>query len=689
LGEIPDNPDTRMSSVLDFSSISNLFREPTPDFDSVRDPDYVQQTLRSSTVFSGDPDEWVTYLNTPWESRRNHPLFLDIELDRERYRLRFHARNEESRVWADRLNRGIEIVTRRLDKHKTARKVYRELLFDNDSNFAHDLHLHATAPLPSEATREIRFDEHYQPVETDIVLDAAMMENIHQRMDAMEDDLSDDQRLGLLWPALNRIIAQLGYPSYPRDRFKDRIELTTKIAFITIQLLFKGKQKGFLDPNTSGDLFLDHVSKRSAIAKKHLNLRHPYMRMLNDLAFLLKEKNYNAFGEVSQVVVRDFLDQRYLRISIAGVMPGLMEWMAPMDFSWVKRKTVTTPPPKKGRYGILNGDDLSAWKKLAPPLKDIGFVFIRQLGIGQFGRVYEAVNLKSGNIPERVAIKVDRIRKGKKEEAIQAVGTIMDIANGLSQCPHVIRIYDAGRLKPVNSTYHVLQLVDGDTMDNLIGVTGTEHASVYRPPVERTSVQDLKREYQRAIRSSRGERWRSERAAKPFTSPLGLSQAFDVMTSTLLWLEECHGLGFAINDLKNGNLMMSRRGQLKGIDLDTYSPIRTPLDKLPDFFFLAVTLLLFALRILTNGDDGNIRASGLLGDMNALHTMLNGIWRFGDLSAATDGRLETKEVILWLMRIIEQSRDGTFAHEPEIFTHEIDQLIRMKRALINEEMVLD
>lgn len=614
---------------------------------------------------------------------------MDIELDPAAGQVRFHARNEDSQLWAARLNRGFHFLALRLDSHKKARSIYRELLFENTSNFANDLHLHATTPLPSEATREIRFNEKYEPVETDIVLRAEMLQEVEERFGSSSEALSDEQFLGFLWPVLRRVLSQLGYPSYPRDRFKDRIELTTRISFITLQLLFEGKHKGKLKPNEVGDLYLDYLAKRDGIRKKRLYIRHPYVRMLHDLSFLLKEKNYEAFGDISRVVVRDFLDQRYLRISIAGVMPGLMEWMAPMDVTWVKKKKVSTPPPQKGWYGILDNDDLNAWKKLAPHLKDIGFVFTRQLGIGQFGRVYEAVNLKSGKIPERVAIKVDRIRKSKKEEAIQAVDTIMEIGEGLCGCPHVIRIYDAGRLKPVNSTYHILQLVEGDTLDHLIGAAGTEHASIYRPPVERTSIQDLRREYLRAIKSSHGEQWRSERVSKPFTAPLGLSQAFDVMTSTLLWLEECHGLGFAINDLKNGNLMLSRRGQLKGIDLDTYSPIRTPLDKLPDFFFLAVTLLLFALRVLTEGEYHSIKASGLLGDMNALHTMLTKVWRFGDISLLTDGRLESEQVIQWLMHIIEQSRDGTFAHEPETFTAAIDELIRFKRAFANEEMVLD
>src|SRR6516225_12281501 len=66
----------------------------------------------------------------------------------------------------------------------------------------------------------------------------------------------------------------------------------------------------------------------------------------------------------------------------------------------------------------------------------------------------------------------------------------------------------------------------------------------------------------------------------------------DLVSSILLCLMEVHGLRYAINDLKNGNLMMSRRGQLKGIDLDSYAPVHSTRDKVTDFMFLAVSLVL-------------------------------------------------------------------------------------------------
>jgi hypothetical protein len=678
-----------VSSLIDLSSVSGFFKGGMPDLASGRDPEQLLQTERTTTVFSGTAEEWTEYLTTDWADRRNHVLDISIRLDLSNRSWEFKANNAESKSWAKRIQSGFDLIRDHLESSPIALDVFYELLFGNPSNFVNELHLHATHPLPSEATREIRFDSNHNPLETDIVLNANVLTEVEQRLSLLNKKTSSEEKLGVFWPVLRRILSQLGYPSYPRDRFKDRITLTARVSFVSIQLLFSGKSSGMLEPNRTGDLYMDYIEKRDGIKKKYLFYHHPYFRMLNDLNFLCNEKYYSSFHDAINVIVRDFLDERYLRISVAGVMPGVLDWMVPMEYRYKKKTKVETPSPVKGKFGILDKEDFSAWKKVEGPLKDAGFMILRQVGMGQFGRVYEALNLKNGKIPQHVAIKVDRIRKGHKKEAIQAVETIMDISRGLSLCPHVIRIHDAGTLKQLKSTYHVLQLVNGDTLDNLIGVTGTEHASVYRPPITRTSVKDLQREYLKVIRSTAGEQWRRDRAALPFTDDLSLSQAMDIMTSTLLWLEEVHGANFAINDLKNGNLMLSRRGQLKGIDLDTYSPVFTPLDKLPDFFFLAITLLMFVLRVFTEGHDENIKASGLLGDMHALDKLLHGIWRFGNLEKATDGRVNSDQIIHWILNIIDQSRNGSFAHEPESFTRTIDELIHLKRNLVNEEMVLD
>ena len=145
-----------------------------------------------------------------------------------------------------------------------------------------------------------------------------------------------------------------------------------------------------------------------------------------------------------------------------------------------RRTRVSTPYPQLRRYGILDEEDLNAWKKVEGPFRDMGFTLIRQLGIGQFGRVYEACNQFNPHIPRHVAIKIDRIVRGKKKEAIQSAEATMRIGEDLSTAPHVIRVFDAGKLKGKRYTYHVLQMVDGDTLDNLVGISGIEHSSMLR-----------------------------------------------------------------------------------------------------------------------------------------------------------------------------------------------------------------
>lgn len=678
-----------MSPSINWSALSDLFRSPSSDRTASQPPHVSVSTNRSSTVFSGSPEQWVRYLELPITQRREHPLSLDILLDVDAHRVRFHPGNEPSVRWARRLEQGIAMIQERLQHRPRAGTVLHSLLFENDSNTSVQIHVHATRELPGEATREVQFDTSLHPVKTDIVLHADLLDDIDQRIEQLPKSASSSLFLGTLWPILHRVVSQLGYPSYPRDRFKDRIQLTACMSFLTLQLLFEGKKKGRLKPNEAGDVFLEFAAAHQQIPRKRLEERDPYFRMLNDMSFVAREEQWEAFQDAVRVIARDYLDQYYLRISVAGIMPGLLDHMAPMPFELKKKRKVSRPSPSVGRYGLLDDEDLSAWKKMQSPLEELGLVILRQLGIGQFGRVYEALNVGNSHFPQRVAVKVDRIRKKHKKEAIQAVETIMEISRGLSASPHVIRVHDAGRLKPLGSTYHILQLVDGDTLDNLIGVTGEEHSSVLRPHVGRTDLQELRGDYLKAIYHSSGERWRRDRASLPFSRLPSLGQALDILTSSLLWIEECHSLGFAINDLKNGNVMISRRGQLKGIDLDTYSPIYTDLDKLSDFFFLAITLLLFVLRVMTHGHDETIRASGLLGDMDALRATLRSLWPYGELAEATDGRLRSQEVLDWMVSTMDASRDGRFAYEPAAFSSAIDELINLKRRLNQEEMILD
>lgn len=643
-------------------------------------------TDRSTTVFSGEANEWTGYLEHPWTGRRDGRFEMHVAIDGKRRRMEFEPLNEHSVPWAGALTRSFRDLQIRFEKLPAAGRTLNEMIFDNPSNAASGMNLNSSAGLPAYATREMRVNNDLSPAETRILVRTALFEEFEP---PPEKD-NPLERLGKIWEVLRHILLQLGHESYPRDRFTERIELTTKWAMVNLHALYDGKKDGRPDANDAGEIFEKISARRERMERRELFGRDPFFRLLSDLSFLLRERGAEGLWDTAAIIVRDYLDSRYLRLSIAGLMPSKPEWLEAMPVEWKsERRMIKPPPPEIGRYGIIDDEDEDAWKKVRGPLQDIGYLIIGQLGMGQFGRVYEAINVGNGSIPERVAVKVDRIRKGHKKEAIEAADTIMDIAGGLSGSPHVIRVFDAGYMKKIRSNYHILQIVEGDTLDHLIGIAGTEHASILRPTVGRSSPDEANREFLKSLSGSSGEAWRRNRKSPRFISPPRLGQIMDILTSKALWIEEVHHLGFAINDLKNGNVMMSRRGQFKAIDLDSYSRIFSRLDKLPDFFFLAVS----ALQLVTRGCAWEKAATSseikeLLSDPGTVERRLREIWPYGDLAVQSGGRVNTGDVTGFFAHFIDDARSGRFAEDPGQFTNAIDRLIYLKRGLSTEEMVL-
>jgi hypothetical protein len=117
---------------------------------------------------------------------------------------------------------------------------------------------------------------------------------------------------------------------------------------------------------------------------------------------------YASCADEARIVSREYLDTVYLRLSLASGMPVLTATARPMPLRqrWGKLRTTK---PLIGQYGIADKEDEAAWKKLARSFRDIGFIPVRQIGVGDSGRVYEAINERNANLPERVSLKVDRI----------------------------------------------------------------------------------------------------------------------------------------------------------------------------------------------------------------------------------------------------------------------------------------
>jgi serine/threonine protein kinase len=384
----------------------------------------------------------------------------------------------------------------------------------------------------------------------------------------------------------------------------------------------------------------------------------------------------------AKVIIRGYLDDEYLRPSLSEIMSGLPEAYRPMEITW-KKKGPETPPPKVGRYGIEDEEDLSAWNKVADKFRKIGLVIVCQLGIGEFGRVYEAINLINPSWPEKVAVKVDRIYKKRKKEAIQVEDVIMKLSHALSNSPHVISIYDAGLLSK-KYTYHVLQLVaEGETLDELLGIGGTEPTS--RPAIfgEEDTLQKLRQKFLKPI----GQR--SRRKNHRFTRPLTLNETIDVVVSMLLWVEKVHSLGYSINDVKTGNVMINCRGQIKGIDLDFYQKAPSfPQAFMQDFFLLSWACLLIFVNAPRKDplpaeslkeDFGIALQSGA----DFFRDALLREWKFTDLSSK-----DASPFLDCFTDIISRSRANIYGVNRDLFEQDINRLIYLKRLFFEREIVM-
>ena len=643
------------------------------------------RTELSTTVFSGEAKEWLRYLNLPAATRFETDLRVRVHFQTDFRMVAFEAENEESRWLADLLALGLRRARKRLEDKPKVLHVFEDLLFGNAKRGDRSVIVRLSPDVPSDGTREVPRDGMSGHGETRIVLHSRLSRYVHEALTARSR--SPDEVLGLCWPLVSRFVSQVAYPESPRDRFAEKIEVFSRSTFVSINVLYDARKSGHLIPTPAGAVYEDMVSESSAIPRHELMDRHPYFRMLNKLGFLLRGHGFGGDAAEVRVAACEYLDTVYLRLSLAGAMPEVAPAMAPMTFERVGRK-VRTPSPQLGSFGVIDSEDLEAWKTVDGPFRDLGFTLLRQLGMGEFGRVYEAVNDNSPNFPGRVALKVDRI-VGKKKNAILEAEEAMFVGRALARSPHMMRLYDTGKLKGQRFTYHVLQLINGDTLDNLVGVTGTEHASVSRPPSARTSQGEAEAEFDRALSLRSGELWRRQRMALPFTHALSPAMVMDLLTSVLLWMEAVHDVGYAINDLKNGNLMMSRRGQLKGIDLDSYAPAHSPKDKVTDFMFLAVSviLLLFSAPVANRGR--NVPWEGLIESEARLRSGLTEAWPFGNVELQSDGRVSREELTNVLVDLVHRSRHLIYTKRPELFSQDIARMVSVKHRLLNEELVID
>jgi hypothetical protein len=644
------------------------------------------RTELSATVFSAEAADWVRYLKLPVERRYEPDIRVRLHVAPEVQLIAFEPENSESRWLALLLSQSLELLRQRVSAKFHVRAALDDLLFANGPPAATVQSVRLSPEVPSDGSREMPLDDGAIGREVRLVLHSRLVRYVKTALD-QQPGLLAEERLGLCWPVISRLVFELAYPGLPRDRFAAKLDVFSKMTYVAISVLYDERKSGRLIPGAVGRMYEEMVSASSGIPRNRLMDNHPYFRMLSKLSFLLRANPYSDYASEVRIAAREYLDTVYLRLSLAGAMPDVPLAMQPMRFQR-KHGKVKTANPEVGLYGIHDREDLDAWKTVAGPFRELGFTLLRQLGMGEFGRVYEGLNTENSHFPARVALKVDRIL-GKKKNAILEAEEAMVVGQELAHSPHLIRLYDTGKLHGVRFTYHVLQLIDGDTLDNLVGVTGTEHASVSRPPSARLSEREAEQEYERALSLRSGELWRRQRMALPFRHALSPGVVLDLLTSVLLWLEDVHHIGYAINDLKNGNLMMSRRGQLKGIDLDSYARVHSPKDKVTDFMFLAVSLILLVFSAPVQDRGRTLPWEELIASESRLRAGLLEAWPFGDVEALSDGRVTRDELTSVLVDLVHRSRHLVYTKRPDVFSEDIGRLVSIKRRLLFEEFVID
>jgi hypothetical protein len=658
-----------------------------------------QRYSDNSVVFDGKRSSWQKYLELPLSQRYKPEIFVRAKPTLERDGFEFIALNENSvsEKFVGLLKEGFSLFLEKLKEYKITAGIIAREVFSNSSNTDVSVQIRCSKHLPTDATREILLDDNLNIREVSIVLRNDLIDHVIKAYEKVFNG-SKDERLGILWGVLKPLMHELGHSNLPRDRFFEEIHQVWCDCVAMRNVFFKNKrQNGYLVPNKAGKsyikFFAERLLQRGIKVSKDDIFGLPFFKMLNHMHRDISEEMLNKYDKMkllkfddlvasAKVIIRGYLDDEYLRPSLAEIMSGIPEAYRPMEITR-KKKGPVTPPPKVGRYGIEDEEDLSAWNKVAGKFRKIGLVIVCQLGIGEFGRVYEAINLANPNWPERVAVKVDRIYKKRKDEAIQADDVMLQLSHDLSNSPHVIRIYDAGLLSK-KRTYHILQLVDeGETLDELLGIGGEEPTSRPASFIEGSSLQQLRQKFLKPI----GQR--PKRKNHRFSRALTLNETIDIMVSMLLWVEKVHILGYAINDVKAGNVMMNCRGQIKGIDLDFYQ-IALPLPQafMQDFFLLSWVCLLLLINaprknpvpseLLKNNYAGALQSGA-----DSLRYLLLEEWEFADLS-----RKDANIFLDCFVDIIFRSRLNTYGTNPDLFKHDIDRLIYLKRLFFQREIVL-
>jgi hypothetical protein len=136
------------------------------------------KTQLSATVFSGEPDEWVAYLNRSREQRYTDRIRVAIRCLAEDHRVEFRPKDEVSKPLASCLDEAFTQAREKAREKKFVLQAMDRMVFGNASNRRSELELRISPSLPCDASREVLFDDELLAKDVTIVLRASHVEAV-------------------------------------------------------------------------------------------------------------------------------------------------------------------------------------------------------------------------------------------------------------------------------------------------------------------------------------------------------------------------------------------------------------------------------------------------------------------------------------------------------------------------------
>jgi hypothetical protein len=109
-----------------------------------------------------------------------------------------------------------------------------------------------------------------------------------------------------------------------------------------------------------------------------------------------------------------------------------------------------------------------------------------------------------------------------------------------------------------------------------------------------------------------------------------------------------------------------------------------------DFMFLAAVVILFAFNAPSRQPRARLRHWKELAESEELLRAEFALaWPFGDVHLSSEGRVSKQELTDLLVDLVQRCHRLVYAREPDLFSMDIARVIRMKRRLRAEEVVID